>query len=119
MDQDICQVNLIHEDRVAAARQQIPSQREIERLSSVYKLLGEPTRLKIMLSLNSSEMCVCDLAAMLNSSPSAISQQLKLLRMAKLVQARKDGKMVYYRLTESFPPKILFEGFGYVNGEKD
>lgn len=119
MTQDICQVNLIHEDRVSAAQQQLPLPEDIERLSSIYKLMGEPTRLKIILSLSSSELCVCDLAALLDSTPSAISQQLKLLRLARLLQLRKDGKMVYYRLADSFPQKILFEGLSYVNGEKD
>lgn len=118
MNQDICQVNLIHKDRIAAAQQQMPPLPEIEQLASVYKLLGEPTRLKIMLALSSCEMCVCDLAALLESTPSAISHQLKLLRISGLVQSRKDGKMVYYRLAGNSVQQVLHDGLSYVNGKQ-
>lgn len=118
MNQEICQVNLIHEECVAAAQQQMPPLPTVEQLASVYKLLGEPSRLKIMLSLRSCEMCVCDLAAMLDSTPSAISHQLKLLRITGLVQSRKEGKMVYYRLPENSVQQILLEGLNYTDGKK-
>jgi ArsR family transcriptional regulator len=117
MNQEICQVNLIHQECVAAAQQQMPPQPTVEQLASVYKLLGEPSRLKIMLSLRSCEMCVCDLAAMLDSTPSAVSHQLKLLRISGLVQSRKQGKMVYYSLAEDSVHQILLEGLNY-SGEK-
>lgn len=118
MNQEICQVSLIHEDRVEAAQQQMPPLAIVEQLASVYKLLGEPSRLKIMLSLAASEMCVCDLAAMLDSTPSAISHQLKLLRMTGLVQSRKEGKMVYYSLAENSVQQILREGLCYTEGKQ-
>jgi len=118
MNQEICQVNVIHEDRVAAAQQQVPPLATVEQLASVYKLLGEPSRLKIMLSLTACEMCVCDLAAMLDSTPSAISHQLKLLRITGLVQSRKEGKMVYYRLAENSVKQILREGLTYTEGKQ-
>lgn len=118
MDQDICQVNLIHEDRVTEAKKQMPLLAIVEQMASVYKLLGEPSRLKIMLALSACEMCVCDLAAMLDSTPSAISHQLKLLRMTGLVQARKEGKMVYYSLEEAAVKPILLAGRNYANEKK-
>jgi ArsR family transcriptional regulator len=119
MNQEICQVNLIHKDCVEAAQKQMPTLATVEQLASVYKLLGEPSRLKIMLSLTACEMCVCDLAAMLDSTPSAISHQLKLLRITGLVQSRKEGKMVYYSLAENSVQQILREGLNYTEGKQD
>ncbi|SHJ48586.1 transcriptional regulator, ArsR family [Malonomonas rubra DSM 5091] len=118
MNQEICQVNLIHEECVAAAQQQMPQLATIEQLATVYKLLGEPSRLKIMLSLRTCEMCVCDLAAMLDSTPSAISHQLKLLRISGLVQSRKKGKMVYYSLAKNSVQQMLLEGLNYAVEKK-
>lgn len=115
MKHDICQVNLIHADRVSAALKQITPKEMVEEMASAYKLLGEPTRLRIMLSLMIGEMCVCDLAAALDSTPSAISQQLKLLRMTGLVQSRREGKVVYYSLAKTSVQKILLEGQNHVN----
>jgi DNA-binding transcriptional ArsR family regulator len=113
MSQDICQVNVIHEDRVAKAKQEIPDRRNVADLASIYKLLGDQGRLKIMMALNACEMCVCDLASLLESTPSAISHQLRLLRTAGLVQARKEGKMVYYRIEEKSAQVLLQAGLSY------
>ncbi|RLB66857.1 MAG: transcriptional regulator [Deltaproteobacteria bacterium] len=118
MNQYICQENLIHEDRVLAAQKKMPAQQTVTRIAAAYKLLGDPTRLRIMLALTTTEMCVCDLASLLESTPSAISHQLRLLRTARLVQARKDGKMVYYRLEENSVQKILYEGLRYIDNEQ-
>lgn len=107
MDPNICQVNLIHADLVVAAREQMPPLKTVDQLAAVYKLLGEPSRLKILLALRPGEMCVCDLAALLESTPSAISHQLKLLRISGLLKSRKEGKMVYYRLEENPVQRIL------------
>lgn len=118
MNQEICQVNLIHEDRVAIALQQMPPLATVEKLASVYKLLGEPSRLKIMLALSTCEMCVCDLAALLESTPSAISHQLKLLRITGLAKSRKDGKLVYYSLAVNPVQLVLQAGLNYVSRER-
>lgn len=114
MNQEICQVNVIHEDRIAAAQKQMPPLKMVTQMTSVYKLLGDPTRLRIMLALNACEMCVCDLASLLESTPSAISHQLRLLRTAGLAHARKEGKMVYYSLEENSVQRILTEGHIYI-----
>lgn len=118
MDPNICQVNLIHEDLVVAAREQMPPLETVDQLASVYKLLGEPSRLKILLALRACEMCVCDLAAMMTSTPSAISHQLKLLRITGLLKSRKHGKMVYYSLEENAVQRILLEGLNYMDKKK-
>jgi len=114
MNQEICQVNVIHEDRIAVAQKQMPPLKMVAQMTSVYKLLGDPTRLRIMLALNACEMCVCDLASLLESTPSAISHQLRLLRTAGLAHARKEGKMVYYSLEENSVQRILTEGHIYI-----
>lgn len=110
MDQDTCQLKLVHQDRVDAARQQMPTAERVQQMAMVYKLLGEPSRLSILLALSCAEMCVCDLAAMFTASPSAISHQLKLLRISGLVSARREGKMVYYRLAECAIEQLLQAG---------
>ena len=114
MNQDICQVNTIHEHRIAEAQEQMPPLKNVAQIASVYKLLGDPTRLRIMLALNTCEMCVCDLAALLESTSSAISHQLRLLRTAGLIHARKEGKMVYYNLEEQSAQGLLLEGLNYL-----
>lgn len=114
MNQDICQVNIIHENRIIKAKEQMPPLKNVAQIASIYKLLGDPTRLRIMLALNASEMCVCDLAALLETTPSAVSHQLRLLRTARLVHARKEGKIVYYNLEEESAQGLLREGLLYL-----
>ncbi len=111
MHQELCQVTVIHADRIAIARQALPARPEVARRAALYKLLGDPGRLSILLALQAREMCVCDLAALLETSPSAISHQLRLLRTASLVQARKEGKVVYYRLAANSVQGLLAAGW--------
>ncbi|HKJ05328.1 MAG TPA: metalloregulator ArsR/SmtB family transcription factor [Geopsychrobacteraceae bacterium] len=117
MNQDICQVNIIHENRITVAKEQMPQLKSVTQIASIFKLLGDPTRLRIMLALNASEMCVCDLAALLETTPSAVSHQLRLLRTAGLVHARKEGKIVYYNLEEPSTQGILREGLLYLEAK--
>ena len=114
MSQDICHVNVIHADRLAKARQRLPEGKKVADLAAVFKLLGDRGRLNIVLALNVCEMCVCDLAALLNATPSAISHQLRLLRTAGLVEARREGKIVYYNLAAKFVPAFLNAGRHYL-----
>lgn len=114
MSEDICQVNVIHEDRVARANQMLPERKQVAGLAAVYKLLGDQSRLKIILALDVCEMCVCDLAVLLNSTSSAISHQLRLLRAAGLVEARKEGKVVYYKIGAEFVQAFLKAGRHYL-----
>lgn len=113
MSVGICQVSVVHKDLIAKAQQGIPERNKVAGLAQLYKLLGDPGRLKIMLALNTCEMCVCDLAVLVESTPSAISHQLRLLRTARLVETRKDGKMVYYRIEDNSVQKFLLAGLSY------
>jgi DNA-binding transcriptional ArsR family regulator len=95
---------------LAKARLTIQTPEEVADQAGFYKLLGDPTRLRLLQALAATEMCVCDLAALLASSLSAVSHQLRLLRTAGLVRYRKEGKMVYYRLADARLAAVLLEG---------
>ena len=110
MNRDVCQVTAIHEDRLEKARVTMQSPEEVADQAGFYKLLGDPTRLRLLQALAATEMCVCDLAALLDSTLSAVSHQLRLLRTAGLVRYRKQGKMVYYRLADPRLAAVLLEG---------
>jgi DNA-binding transcriptional ArsR family regulator len=101
---DVCEVSLVDAGKVLRAREKVPPEGRLQEQAEWFKLLGDPTRLRILHALSAEELCVCDLAALLDSSPSAVSHQLRLLRSARLVRFRKSGKMVYYTLDE---PRIL------------
>lgn len=92
----VCKIEIIDETKVRAAKKKIEKSDCILDMADIFKLLGEPTRLKIVLVLMNSELCVCDLAAAVEINVSTVSHQLRLLRNARLVKYRKDGKMVFY-----------------------
>lgn len=101
MGEDICQISLIDEGRVALARAAMPDEPLLLEMAEIFKLLGDATRVRILLALAANELCVCDLAALLGMTSSAISHQLRLLRTRGIVRFRREGKVVYYRLDDS------------------
>ncbi len=103
----VCKVNIIDEAKVKKAQMIIAETPRILEMAEIFKLLGEPTRLKIILSLISNELCVCDLSAVTNSTVSAVSHQLRLLRNMRLVKYRKEGKMVFYSLEDEHINKLI------------
>ena len=104
---EICKETVVNYEKVEAVKNELPSTREIADLSEIFKVLGDPTRLKIVLALAKEELCVCDLATLVNLSVSAISHQLRLLRNLRLVKYRKSGKMVYYLLDDDHIESII------------
>ena len=104
---DVCDSDILHEGAVARAQTVLSEQSRLEDLSDFFKVLGDPTRLKILLALRSGELCVCDLSATVGLSVSAISHQLAGLRRARLVAGRRDGKVVYYRLDDEHVEAVL------------
>jgi DNA-binding transcriptional ArsR family regulator len=100
MTQDRCQVTVINQQRIAQARQQMPDELVLAEMAEIFKLLGDLTRVRILRALAVTELCVCDLAALLEMTSSAISHQLRLLRARGIVRFRKEGKVVYYRLDD-------------------
>ncbi|MBE6032238.1 MAG: winged helix-turn-helix transcriptional regulator [Firmicutes bacterium] len=87
---------------------------EYLRMAALFKLFGDGTRIQILHALEQKEMCVCDLAALLGMTKSAISHQLKGLRMANLVKFRKDAQVVYYSLADDHVKAILDTGFEHL-----
>lgn len=89
-------------------------ERTIVELAEIFKVLSEPTRVRILQALSEEELCVCDIAAVVETTPSAISHQLRVLRTARLVKARKDGKMVYYSLDDEHVRNLFEEGIRHL-----
>jgi DNA-binding transcriptional ArsR family regulator len=114
LDEDGCLVRVVHLDRVEKARQEIISERELERLSLTYKVLGDPNRLKIVMALKNVEMCVCDMAAFTGLSESAVSHQLRRLKDLALVKSRREGQIIYYTLDDAHVSGLLEVGLEHV-----
>jgi ArsR family transcriptional regulator, lead/cadmium/zinc/bismuth-responsive transcriptional repressor len=105
---DACEVRLVDADRVAAARSRLPSPVETDRLADWFKVLGDPTRTRILYALlEAGELCVCDLAAAVDVGDSTVSHSLRWLRAAGIVQARRSGRMIFYRLDDEHVRMLL------------
>ena len=110
----LCSSEVIHEDSVRAARDNMTTEEEYLSLSSLYKMFGDPTRIRILHALLPGELCVCDLAALLGLTKSAVSHQLKALRLGNLVKFRREGQVVYYSLSDEHVEEILQMGFDHI-----
>ncbi|MGV1099494.1 ArsR/SmtB family transcription factor [Thiovibrio sp. JS02] len=104
---DQCQCRIIHTERVRRAKDALLPGGEIERLAQFFKAFADPTRLRILWALLKEEMCVCDLAAFLEVSESAVSHQLRLLRQMALVANRREGPVLYYRLADTHVGQLV------------
>ena len=119
MDQLMHQISdlhlrVVHPDRVKTARREASPEDELQRLALIYKILGDPSRLKILMALRRNEMCVCDLAALTAISESAVSHQLRRLKDLALVKTRRDGQVVYYSLDDKHVVLLLDIGLRHV-----
>ena len=114
LDGDDCRVRVIHLDRVERARRETVTEKELNWLASIYKVLGDPSRLKIVLALRNVEMCVCDLAAFLGLTESAISHQLRRFKDLALVKSRREGQVIYYSLDDKHVAELLSVGLAHV-----
>jgi DNA-binding transcriptional ArsR family regulator len=110
---DLCEVRVIHLDRVKQAKKKQVPRVELVRLSDLFKTLGDPTRLRLVMALHDGEMCVCDLAAAFGLSESAVSHQLRRLREQALVQSRREGQVVYYSLDDEHVAQLLDVGLAH------
>ncbi len=110
-----CECNIIHEDRVEKVKQNMPKEETLYDLAETFKVFGDTTRIKILYVLFASEMCVCDIAELLGISQSAISHQLRVLKQARLVKYRKEGKSVYYSLDDDHIKQIFDLGLAHIN----
>ena len=110
-----CDCEMIHEDVVERVRGAMPDGGVFYALANLYKMFADGTRVKILWALSHEEMCVCDLAVLLGMTKSAISHQLKSLRMSNLVKYNKLGKVVYYSLADSHVKDIFEKGFEHIS----
>ena len=110
-----CNGNIIHEDIVVRVKDQLPAEETLYDLAELFKVFGDTTRIKIICALFESEMCVCDLAVLLDMTKSAISHQLKVLRDNNLVKFEKKGKHAYYSLADDHVKEILDVALEHIN----
>ena len=111
---DLCMVRTVHIDRIKqAGRESIPES-DLLRLASIFKVMGDPTRLRIITALQGGEMCVCDLAAYLNLTESAVSHQLRRLRELNLIKNRREGQILFYSLDDNHVGDLLKTGLEHV-----
>jgi DNA-binding transcriptional ArsR family regulator len=112
---DLCDCRVIHQERVIKASETALDADIIETLSQTFKVLGDGTRLRILWALEQEEMCVCDLAALLKISESAVSHQLRLLRNLRLVTSRREGPVQYYSLVDEHVSHLVRVALEHVN----
>jgi len=109
-----CEYMHVHEDIVAKVNKQMPDEELLYDLAELFKIFGDSTRIRILYVLFESEMCVCDIAQLLNMSQSAISHQLRCLKQSKLVKYRREGKTVFYSLADGHVRTILDQGMEHI-----
>jgi ArsR family transcriptional regulator len=114
---ELCDCVAIHEDLVDKKREEMPADEGLYDLAELFKIFGDSTRVKILWALNNIELCVCDIAALLNMKQSAISHQLRILKQSRLVKNRRAGKVVFYSLLDDHVTKIFDMGMEHI-GEK-
>jgi len=113
---ETCITKGIHQETVRRVEKQMPDPVDLYELADLFKLFGDSTRLGILWALSESEMCVCDLCALLKMKQPAVSHQLKNLKQSRIVKARRDGKIVYYSLDDDHIHSLLTMGMEHVLG---
>jgi Predicted transcriptional regulators len=109
-----CQEGCIHPDQIRRVEQHMPDDDRLYDLSEVFRVFGDSTRIRILYALFESELCVCDIAELLHLSQSAVSHQLRILKDAKLVKFRREGKRIAYSLDDDHVRSILSLGMEHV-----
>jgi len=110
-----CDSTVIHADTVDMVKGEMPPEESLYDLAELFKVFGDSTRIKILWALDKAEMCVCDLAYLLNMSQSAVSHQLRILKQAKLVKNRREGKIIFYSLDDEHVRHIFEMGLNHIN----
>ena len=111
---DTCETKGIHSDIIHFVKNKLPGHDALDRLADLFKLFGDSTRIGILWALSESEMCVCDLSALLKMKQPAISQQLKNLKLSRIVNSRRDGKVIYYSLDDDHIRQMLDFGMEHI-----
>ena len=110
-----CDCAVIHEDLVNQVKTKMPQEETLSDLAEFFKVFGDSTRIRILWALDEAEICVCDIAFLLNMTQSAISHQLRILKQANLVKNRKAGKIVFYSLNDEHVKQILNQGLIHIS----
>jgi DNA-binding transcriptional ArsR family regulator len=111
---ELCLEKILHLENVKLAVKNTPASDTLQNLTDIFKALGDPNRLKIVIALATCELCVCDLAAVCGSSESAVSHQLRILRNLKIVRYRRKGKIVLYRLDDEHVSSLINQSLEHV-----
>ena len=109
-----CETVEVHEDSLRIVEQTMPEETELYDLAELFKVFGDSTRIRILFVLSSAEVCVCDLARVLNMTQSAISHQLRILKQNKLVKSRREGKSIFYSLADGHVSTIIAQGRDHI-----
>lgn len=109
-----CSFLCVHEDVVAQVRRNLPEDTALLQLADLFKVFGDGTRIRILYVLLEAEVCVCDLATLLGMTQSAVSHQLRILKQARLIKARRDGKTVFYSLADDHVATLLRQGMEHI-----
>lgn len=113
-DIEVCECGEVHEDCIKCVKDRMLEESTFTKLAETFKVFGDPTRIKILYALFTKELCVCDIAEVLGMSQSSISHQLRVLKTARLVKYRKEGKVVYYSLDDEHVREIFNAGLEHV-----
>ena len=109
-----CEFMHVHEKEVEKVLEAMPEQEQLQNLAEFFRVFGDSTRIRILYALSQSELCVCDIASLLEMGQSAISHQLRILKQMRLVKFRRDGKSVLYSLADSHIEMILAQGMEHI-----
>lgn len=115
---ECCESNVIHYDIVESVKKRLPPEEPVYDVAELFKIFGDSTRARIICALEISEMCVCDIAALLNMTSSAISHQLRVLKQSSIVKSRREGKVVYYSLADEHISKIFDLAFEHISEDR-
>ena len=111
---ECCDEHHIHAELLSHVKLDLPDEECLYDLAELFKVFGDSTRIRILVALFESEMCVCDIAELLNMTQSAISHQLRVLKQARLVRARREGKTVFYFLADNHVRAIIGQGMEHI-----
>ena len=112
---ECCETTEVHEELLALVREKMPQEEALYDLSELFKVFGDSTRIRILFVLFEAEVCVCDLAAALGMTQSAVSHQLRILKQAHLVKSRRDGKTIFYSLADEHVRTLLEQGTEHIH----
>ena len=113
-DVEHCDLTEVHAERVEKVRAHMPAEDELYDLAELFKVFGDSTRIRILFALFEEEICVCDLAELLSMTQSVVSHQLRILKIAKLIKSRREGKQIIYSLSDDHVKTIIDQGLEHI-----